>query len=142
MFQTAQAKKLVLVLAAFLSVTAAIREAWKVRVLNKVPCICYPIQFRKDKNKDVLPLLNSGSKVNAMIPAYTFHLGLIVRMTNVDVHKINESSLAPYSMITTVFQVVNKLGRSRFFQETFLLANISIKVILGKSFFTFSNVDL
>ena len=87
-------------------------EASKVRVLDKVFCICYPIQFRKDKSKDVLALLDSGSKVNAMSPAYAAHLDLKVRVTNVGVQKIDESSLATYDMVITAFQVVNKLGRS------------------------------
>ena len=122
--------------------TSASREAPKVRVLDKVPCICYPIQFRKDKDKDVLALLKSGSKVNAMTPAYAAHLDLKVRMTNIDTQKIDGSSPATYSMVIAIFQVVNKLGRSWFFQETFLLANISMKVVLGMPFLTFSNTDV
>ena len=42
----------------------------KVRVLDKVPYIHYFVQFQKDKDTDVLALLDSGSEVNAMIPAY------------------------------------------------------------------------
>ena len=64
------------------------------RVLDRVPCICYPVQFRKDKDKDVLALLNSGSEVNAMTLAYAAHLDLKVRVTNVGAQKINRSSLA------------------------------------------------
>ena len=63
--------------------TGASREAPKVRVLDKVLCICYPVQFRKDNNKDVLALLNSESEVNAMISAYAAHLSLKVRVTDV-----------------------------------------------------------
>ena len=112
------------------------------KVLDKVPCICYPIQFRKDKGKDVLALLDSGSKVNAITPAYTAHLGLKVKVTDVGVQKINRSSLATYSMVIATFQVFDKLGRSWFFKETFLLANISIKVVLGIFILTFSNADV
>lgn len=36
----------------------------------------------------------------------------------------------------------NKLKKARFFQETFLLANTSIDVILGISFLIFSNADI
>ena len=110
-----QAKKLVLVSATSLSVTAAGREAPKVKVLDKVPCIYYPIQFRKDKGKDVLALLDSGSKVNAMTPVYAAHLDLKVRVTKVGVQKIDRFSLATYGMVIAALQVVNKLGRSCFF---------------------------
>ena len=122
--------------------TAASTEARKVRVLDRVPCICYPVQFRKDKDKDVLAFLNSGSKVNAMTPAYTAYLGLKIRVTDVNTQKIDRSSLATYNMIIAVFQIVNKLNCSQFFQKTFLLANISMKVVLGMPFFIFSNADV
>ena len=45
-------------------------------------------------------------------------------------------------MVIASFQVVDKLGRSRFFQETFLLANISMEVVLGMPFLTLSNADV
>ena len=73
------------------------------RVLDRVPCICYPVQFRKDKGKDVLALLHSRSDVNAMTPAYTTHLGLKIRVTNVGVQKIDGSSLATYNMVIIAF---------------------------------------
>ena len=137
-----QAKKLVLVLATFLLVTGASREAPKVRVLVKVSCIHYPVQFRKHKGKDVLALLDSESEVNAMTLAYAAHLGLKVRMTNVGVQKIDVFSPATYIMVIAAFQVVDKLGHSWFLQKTFLLANISMKVVLSMPFLTFSNADV
>ena len=72
-----------MVLATCLLVIGASREAPKVKVLDRVPCICYPIQFHKDKGKDVLALLDSGNEVNVITPAYAAHQGLKVRMTNV-----------------------------------------------------------
>ena len=42
-------------------------------------------------------------------------------------------------MVIAAFQVLNKLGYSWFFQETFLLANISMKMVLGMPFLTFNN---
>ena len=77
-----------------------------------------------------------------MTLAYTTHLGLKVRVTNVGVQKIDGSSLATYDMVIAAFQVVNKLSCSQFFQETFLLADISIEVVLGILFLTFSNADV
>ena len=85
------------------------------RVLDKVPCICYLIQFYKDKDKDILALLDSKSKVNAMTLAYVAYLSLKVRVTNVGAQKINRSSLATYGMVIAGFQVVDKLDCSRFF---------------------------
>ena len=92
-----------LVSATSLSVTAASTEALKVKVLDKVFCVCYSIQFHKDKNKDVLALLDSGSEINAITPAYTAYLGLKVRVTNADEQKINKSLLATYNIVIVAF---------------------------------------
>ena len=83
--------------------TGASKKALKVRVLNRIPCICYPVHFRKDKDKDVLALLDSGSEVNAITPAYATYLGLKVRVTDVGVQKIDGSSLATYGMVIAAF---------------------------------------
>ena len=83
--------------------TDASTEALKMKVLDKVPCIHYPVQFCKDKGKNILALLNSGSEVNAMTPAYAAHLGLKVRVTNVGAQKIDGSLLATYGMVIAVF---------------------------------------
>ena len=77
-----------------------------------------------------------------MIPAYAAHLGLKVRVTNVGVQNIDGSSLVIYGIVIAAFQVINKLGCSRFFQKTFLPADISIKVVLGMLFLTLSNADV
>ena len=112
------------------------------RVLDKVPCIPYLVQFRKAKSKNILALLDSRSEINAMTPAYAAHLDLTVRMTDVGVQKIDRSLLATYGMVIAALQVVDKLGRSWFFQETFLLADISMEVVLGMAFFIFSNANV
>ena len=114
-----QAKKLVLVSTTSLLVTGASSKAPKVTLLNRVSCICYPVQFCKDKGKDVLALLNSGNEVNAMTPAYSAHLGLKVRMTDVGIQKIDKYLLASYGMVIATFQVVNKLNRCWFFRRLF-----------------------
>ena len=77
-----------------------------------------------------------------MIPAYTAHLGLKVRVSNVGMQKIDGSLLATYGMAIAAFQVVNKLSRFLFFQKTFLLADISMEVVLGISFLIVCNVDV
>ena len=87
-------------------------------------------------------MLDSGSKVNITTPAYTAHLGLKVRLTDVDMQKIDGSSLATYNIVIATFQVVNKLDCSQFFQKTFLLANISMKVVLYMTFPILSNADV
>ena len=110
-------------------------------VLKRVSCIHYPLRFQKD-TVYVKALVNSGSKVNDMTPAYVSELGLQVCQTNVRAQKIDGSTLKMFGMVLASFQVKDKLKRARFFQETFLLADISMEVVLGISFLTFSNTDI
>ena len=77
-----------------------------------------------------------------MTPAYTAHLGLKMRVTDVGAQEIDGSSLATYNMVIAAFQVIDKLGCSWFFQETFLLSDISMEVVLGMPFLTLSNVNV
>ena len=55
--------------------TGASKEAQKVIVLDRFPSIYYPVQFRKDK-ATIQALIDLGSEVNAMTPAYAKQLGL------------------------------------------------------------------
>ena len=60
-------------------------------------------------------MLNFRSKINAMTSAYTAQLGFKVQKTNVDVQKIDKSSLKTYGMVIAAFQVLDKLARFWFF---------------------------
>ena len=100
------------------------------------------MQFQKDKGKDVLALLDSRRKVNVMTLAYVAQLGLKVQKANVNAHTLNGFSLKIYGIVITAFKVFNKISYFRFFQETFLLTDISMEVILGIDFLTLSNADV
>ena len=108
-------------------------------VLDRIPCICYPIWFKKNK---VHGLINSGSKVNAMTLGYISKLSLKVRSINIGAQKIDNSTLEMFEMVLASFQVKNKFGRFWFFQETILLAELSVEVVLGMPFLTFSNANI
>ena len=73
------------------------------RVLDQVPCICYPVQFQKNKDLDVLALVDSESELNVMTPAYAAWLSLKVRKNNVDNQKINGFLPTNYGMIIAAF---------------------------------------
>ena len=45
-------------------------------------------------------------------------------------------------MVIADFQIENKANRSRFFQETFLVADTKFEVILGMFFLKISNADI
>ena len=74
--------------------------------------------------------------------AYASRLGLQVYRTNIGAQKIDGSTLKTFGMVLASFQVEDKVGRIQFFQETFLLADISMGVVLGIPFLTLSNADV
>ena len=45
-------------------------------------------------------------------------------------------------MVVVAFSVIDKANRVKFFKETFLIANISAKVVLGISFLTLNGADV
>ena len=122
------------------SVTRTNNEAQEV-ILDRIPCIHYPVQFGKDKEV-IRTLIDSDSKDNAMTLAYASKLGFWVQKTYVGAQKIDSSSLWTFRMVIASFQVEDKLGRARFFQKLFLLAEISIGVVLRMLFLTLSNADI
>ena len=139
---TTQAKKLVSVPATSALVTGANKEAQEVIVLDRVPCLYYLVQFQKDKGATIWTLIDLGSKVNTMTPAYAKQLGLQIQKTDVGAQKIDGLLLQTFAMIIVGFQVEDKLGMARFFQESFLLAETSMEVVPGMLFLIFSNADI
>ena len=141
MFQATKVKKLIPVLATSTLVTLASKESQKV-ILNWMPCIHYLMQFWKDKEATIQALINLGSKVKAINPAYAKQLGLQGQKTNVRAQKIDNSLLKTFKIVITGFQIEDKLDKARFFQESFLLTNTSIKVVLRMPFLTLSNANI
>ena len=107
--------------------------------LQRVLYIHYPIWFKK---KEVQVLIDSGSEVNAMLPAYASKLGFNFHHTDVEAQKIDDSTFETFGIVQASFQIEDKLGRIRFFQEMFLLADISTEVVVSMSFLTLSNIDV
>ena len=105
----------------------------------RVPCIHYPVRFQEER---VRALLNSGSKVNAMSPAYAKRLDLKTWKTNVGAQKIDVYALETFGIVIANFQVEDKGGRPRFFQETFLVANTPFEVVLGMPFLKITNANV
>ena len=112
----------------------------------RVLCIYYLVQFQEDqgqkKQEQVRALFDSGSKVNAMNPAFTQKLGLYIQKTNVGAQKIDGSTLETFEMVITNFQVEDKGNRPRFFQKTILVANTKFEMILGMLFLKISNTNV
>ena len=114
----------------------------KVNTLQHLPYIYFPVQFQGGQAREVRALINSDSKVNAMTPAFAARLGLSIHPTGIGAQKIDGSALRTYGMAIAGFSIQDKSGRARFFEETFLLADTSIEVVLGMPFLALSNADI
>ncbi len=71
------------------------------KALQRVPCIRYPIRFQG--GQPIRALIDSGSEVNAMTPAYAAELGFTARKTSVGAQKIDGSPLETYGMASARF---------------------------------------
>ena len=81
MSKASKAKKLVSVLATSALMTSTSKKTQVTQtthkmIVDQVFCIHYLIQFWKDKKKTIWALIDSSSKVNAMILVYAKKLGL------------------------------------------------------------------
>lgn len=77
-----------------------------------------------------------------MSQAYAYQLGLKTRKTNVGIQKINSTTLETYGMVVSTFYVSNKDNKERFFEESFLLADIKPDIVFGMPFLNMSNTDI
>lgn len=77
-----------------------------------------------------------------MTPVYIVKLGLVTKTTNVGTQKIDSLSLKTYSIATAGFLFQDRQGRTRFFQETFWLADTSMEVVLRMFLPFFSNANI
>ena len=107
----------------------------------QVLCIRYPITFRK-KLMPMSMLFDLGSKVNAIHPTFAKELGLSIRHTNVGAPKVDGTTLDTYRMVVIAFSLTDKANQTRFFEETFLVANVSPKIVHGIPFLTLSGADI
>ena len=137
MSRASEAKKLESISANSTSTIGTREEA-----LEHVPCIHYPNQFNNTNRALVQALIDSGSEVNIVYLSFVKQLGLSIKPTDVRAQKIDGTILDTHEMVVAAFSVVDKANRVRFFEETFLVANISPEIVLGMLFFTLSNADV
>ncbi len=109
------------------------------KALQQVLCFWYPVRFQE--SQPIRALIDSGSEVNTMTPAYASEVGLTTRKTSVGAQKIDGLPLETHGMTSARFLLQDSLKRVWFFEETFLLADTSMEVVLGMLFLTFSNAD-
>lgn len=130
-------KKLMSIIAPFLSIIMASQEA--ISELQLVPFIYYPVLFKEEW---IIVLIKLGSDVNAMNPTFTKKLDLWVQQIKISTQKINGSILEIFGMVIASFLIDYKVKKLSFFEETFLLANISIDIVLEMPFLILSKIEI
>ena len=119
-----------------------------IKKLEQVIYILYPIAFPGGITKDgsglnpVLVLFDSSSEINTIHLIFIEKFGFLMQTTNVGAQKINGITLETFEIVVAAFLVTNQANRIRFFEETFLVANISPDVVLRMLFFTLSDIDI
>ena len=106
--------------------------------LERVFYIRYLITF-KDQTE---ALLDSKSKVNAISQTFAQQLGLKICKTNIVAQKIDGIILKTYEIVVFIFLMLDKDGREKFFEKSFLLAHVNLDVVLGMPFLTMSNANI
>ena len=77
-----------------------------------------------------------------MSQVFTSQLDLKIWNINVGVQKIDSTTLKTYKIVISTFFISDKDDRKRFFEESFLLADIKPDVVLKMYFLTMSNADI
>ena len=87
-------------------------------------------------------MIDLGNEANAIHPSFAKQLGLSIRLTDVGAQKIDGTTLDTHGMVVATFSVVDKANQVRFFEKTFLVANVSPEVVFRMSFLTLSGADV
>ncbi len=77
-----------------------------------------------------------------MSQAFAQHLDLKICKTNIGAQKIDSTTLETYEMVVSIFSVLDKDGRERFFEEGFLLVDVRPDMVLEMLFLIISNTDV
>ena len=77
-----------------------------------------------------------------MNPDFVRKLSLKVWKIKIRAQKIDGFALETFEIVITDLQIKDKIGRPRFFQKTFLMADTKFEVILRMLFLKLSNADV
>lgn len=77
-----------------------------------------------------------------MLSCFVRELGFPIQKPYINLQKIDDSRLDTIGIVIAFFSVDDKDERFRFFEETFLLASISIDVCFEIFFLTLKNIKI
>ena len=74
--------------------------------------------------------------------AHDITLGFKIQKTNVRAQKINGNNLKTFAIVVFTFSISEKDDKKKFFEKSFLLAEIKLGIVLEMPFLTMSNADV
>ncbi len=77
-----------------------------------------------------------------MSKAFASQFGLKIRKTNIRAQKIDGYTLKTYGIVIPTLSMLDMDDRERFFEKSFLLANIKLNVMLGILFLIINNANV
>ena len=107
--------------------------------LAQIPCIQYPIDFRK---KSMLAFFVSGNKVNTIYLIFAKKLCLPIRAIDIEAKKIDGITLDTFGIVVAAFSMMNKANQVRFFEKNFLVTNVNLEIVFGMLFLTLSSTNV
>ena len=64
------------------------------------------------------------------------------KLTNIKAQKINNTMLNTYKIVVILFSMTDQANQIKFFETTFLVANVSSETVFEMFFLILSNVDV
>ena len=98
----------------------------------------YPVPYHLPRKICV----SSRSEVNTIHPTFAKELGFPIRSIDVRAQKIDGTTLDTYGVVNTAFSMTDKTNQVRFFEKTFLMANVSPKVVFDMLFLTMCDANI
>lgn len=77
-----------------------------------------------------------------MSQAFTHQLGLKIWKTNVRAQKIDSTTLETYGIVVFTFSILDKDNREKFFEKSFLLADVKPDIVVKMSFLAMNNTQV
>lgn len=90
----------------------------------------------------VLGLIDSGSESNLISREYANKCGLTRLHTNIGLETIDHQPITTHGMGLVQFSVTDQVGQQRFFEETFLIADVPNAMVLGMPFLKLANPSI
>lgn len=74
--------------------------------------------------------MHSGNVMNAMTSRSVVMFNISIRATSINTQKIDGFAIKTYETILAGFWTKDKVGKIRFFDETFLITNTSMEIVI------------